>query len=282
MMKRLRTVFLAAFLTAAAGMTAGCELLKPYTAKAESRTYVLREPIDTVIVECSEADVRLLPADEEGSRVVVNEADVIRHTVSAERGVLKITREKSERANIMLVNVPIEVLIYLPEGTYGELKADTSSGNIRAASGFLFGKAELGSSSGNISFEAKTRDGLSVRTSSGNVYLDSVRGKTLSAETSSGNVTAANTVMEEELNVRTSSGDVRFDACDAPKIGIRTSSGDVEGRLLSPKTFKVTTSSGSVSVPDSRGAQTCEIRTSSGDVSMTVPEIPYVQTNTGA
>ncbi len=271
MMKKFMAVLFAASLTAASCMTAGCSLLKPYMAKAKTHTYTLREQIDTVIVECSEADVRLLPSDEAGSRVVVNEADVIRHTVRVERGVLKITKDKPERTNIMLVNVPIEVLIYLPEGSYKELKADTSSGNISAASGFVFGEAELGSSSGNIGFEAKTREGLSVRTSSGNVYFDGVRGKTLSAETSSGTVSAANTVMEEELNVRTSSGDVRIDECDAPKIVIRTSSGDVEGRLLSRKTFDVKTSSGIVNVPESYGEEICEIRTSSGNVTMTVP-----------
>ena len=270
-MKKTGTVLLAAVLAGAGLMLTGCSIIQPYMAKAETHTYMLREQIDTVVIECSEADVHLYPADEGGSRVVCKEADVIHHEVTADRGVLKITRQKSERTNVMLVNIPVEVLIYLPEGTYRELKAGTSSGNIAVERGFVFEKAELDVSSGNISYAGGFKDRLNAHTSSGNVYFDGVRGRALSAETSSGNVVAANTVLEEELTVRTSSGDVRFDACDAPKIGIRTSSGDVSGRLLSPKQFKVTTSSGSVNVPESHGQGTCEIKTTSGDVLLTVP-----------
>ena len=63
---------------------------------------------------------------------------------------------------------------------------------------------------------------------------------------------------------------VLLDGCDAGHVIIETSSGNVKGSLRTGKQFKVKTGSGSVSVPaDAAGGQ-CEIRTTSGNVSITV------------
>ena len=268
-MKTITILCVSAVLLLGAGF-AGCSVIEPYLAKAESHTYELRDQVDSIFVDCSEADVKLLPDDGNGYRVICNEADVIRHTVTSDRGELKIVRDKNSKSNVMVVNIPIEILIYLPEQTYREVKIGTSSGNIEVTRGYACTKAELTASSGNVSCASEVRNELTAHTSSGNVHLTGVRGRNASVETSSGDVSIENTVLQEKLTIRTSSGDIRLNGSDAPEIGIRTSSGDVWGSLLSPKVFRVTTSSGSVNVPESRGTQTCEIKTSSGNVTLTV------------
>jgi hypothetical protein len=79
-------------------------------------------------------------------------------------------------------------------------------------------------------------------------------------------------VTGEEIKIKSSTGDVKLTDCDASNlIDIETSTGDVNAVLLSGKTFETKTSTGINDVPPStEGAPLCRIKTSTGDIKVTV------------
>ena len=72
------------------------------------------------------------------------------------------------------------------------------------------------------------------------------------------------------MNLITSTGDVTFRASDAKSIKVETSTGDVTGSLLTGKAFTTKTSTGDINVPSNSGTDTCDIRTSTGDIEITI------------
>ena len=165
---------------------------------------------------------------------------------------------------------------------------DTSLFSTQSA--FIFSNADLTASSGGIGCDAIVKGGIWIITSSGaqmirgavaatihaesssgSIYAEElVAGTDYSFETSSGSICLTNVICGGTLKAESTSGDVLLDGCDAGHVIIETSSGNVKGSLRTGKQFKVKTGSGSVSVPaDAAGGQ-CEIRTTSGNVSITV------------
>ena len=72
------------------------------------------------------------------------------------------------------------------------------------------------------------------------------------------------------MNIDTDTGDVKLDACDANSIDIETDTGDVMGYLLTPKIFDTDTGTGDIRVEQSTSGGLCKIRTSTGDIEITI------------
>ena len=269
-------------------LLSGCSLLRQTKATAVTNTHDVRDAFSDISVSCSECDVKLLPATDGACTVVCREAEQIPHAVEVRSNTLYIERQQTKK-NLLIINIPLVIEIYLPQKAYDRLTVSTSSGSIDVAADFTFDSATLKSSSGAIRVAAAVTGDLTANTSSGAIYmeqtspaaltlesssgsihLDDVRGGAADLTSSSGDVKLTDTVLSGALRVHTSSGDVTLSACDAASISIRTSSGNVSGTLRSAKDFRTQTSSGSVSVPDAAGTDPCEIHTSSGNIRITL------------
>jgi DUF4097 and DUF4098 domain-containing protein YvlB len=209
------------------------------------------------------------------------------------------------RVNVFSGEPGERITVYLPAGEYGTLSINGKSGSVSVQPGAEFERAEISLNSGDTDFCAGVSGELLLYASSGDISAGSVSPASLGAETSSGSIELADLSVRGEISLKstsgdidldrsdcitltctatsgsveldgvrasksidviTQSGDVELEGSDARSIGIKTTSGSVSGYLLSDKFFDVTTSSGSVSVPQSRAAETCRIETASGDV----------------
>lgn len=152
--------------------------------------------------------------------------------------------------------------------------------------------AELKTTSGEIRVRTVTLDSLTAQTGSGDIHVESVTvteatdlettsGEiallytacgTLTAETGSGSIDLTDTTVTGHIQAETTSGDIRFARADAATLSLKTTSGSVKGSLLTPKIFYTDTTSGSVDVPRSTEGGLCEIKTTSGDIRITVQE----------
>jgi DUF4097 and DUF4098 domain-containing protein YvlB len=86
---------------------------------------------------------------------------------------------------------------------------------------------------------------------------------------STGDVTLTS-VLADSFVIKTSTGDVKLNLSDAKEINIETDTGRVEGSLLSEKIFKCESSSGSIKVPHTTSGGICKIRTSTGNIIITI------------
>jgi DUF4097 and DUF4098 domain-containing protein YvlB len=94
----------------------------------------------------------------------------------------------------------------------------------------------------------------------------------LDLDVNTGDVTLTDTVASGNLRAETTTGDVTLTRADAATLHLKTTSGSVKGSLRTPKIFYTDTTSGSVDVPRSTEGGICEIKTTSGDIRVTIAE----------
>lgn len=198
-----------------------------------------------------------------------------------------------------------KVTVYLPEKEYCALKVRGTVGAVLIPSAFTFESADFSVTTGKVEMSASVENTLKIHTTTGLIRAEkvSVRDIELSVTTglvkmtdvtcenavkitvttgeteienltcasfssdgSTGDITLKNVKASEKITVERSTGDVKIDGSDAPALSLKTTTGDISGSLLTDKIYNVKTSTGSVTVPDSRPGGTCEIRTSTGNV----------------
>lgn len=198
--------------------------------------------------------------------------------------------------------------LYLTEAEFASIDVTTKSGDVEISDQFTFDEAAVQTSSGDISFSANVNQTvraqassgdvyvgwgaplqIDVQTSSGDITLDGITSEAkvslhassgdvkaysvscseLSVDTSSGSVELFANTVYGDLTVDTSSGSVKLDYTDADYIKVHTSSGSVSGIMPAGKDYRVSSSSGSISVPPSGNDGVCEVKTSSGSITFT-------------
>ena len=203
----------------------------------------------------------------------------------------------------------ISATIYLNETSYSNLNMKVSTGDITLPGEFTYTNASLKLSTGDTKFESKVTETLKVEASTGNCTLKDVTAKNIELKASTGKETLENVTVEEDINInvstgntvltntksknlttksstgkvtlnnsiisnhvdiKCSTGDVKLNDSDADTLKIETSTGDVKGTLLTSKIFYVTTDTGKINVPVSTTGGLCEVKTSTGDVTLSI------------
>lgn len=141
-------------------------------------------------------------------------------------------------------NVSISFVVYTPREMSTDLK--TSGGHIEASG--LEGKQNISTSGGHLEL-ANLKGTIDARTSGGHINIDAIQGEIV-ARTSGGHIDAKQS--EGALKVRTSGGHIELD--------------DVSG------TVEASTSGGSITANLGSIGQFVDLRTSGGNVRITVPE----------
>jgi DUF4097 and DUF4098 domain-containing protein YvlB len=150
----------------------------------------------------------------------------------------------------------------------GDLRVDVSSGDVTVSE--ISGKALLSSSSGRIEAH-KIKGNLSVRSTTGDIILSAVAGD-LAVETSSGDVTVEGV---RNVDYKGTSGSAQFSGVRGAVTAIATN-GDIEVDAIpeSIANYEIRTSSGRIGLMFERpmkGGFALKVRTTSGDISTTLP-----------
>ena len=219
----------------------------------------------------------------------------------------KDTRKWYEHIGIHF-NTP-KITVYLPAGEYGKLFVKNVTGNTHIPAPLSFEIIECSGSTGTVECTASVREGIyvsmitgkirlaklsaglvdlsvttgqvsvsdiscsgdvQIKVSTGKASAIDVRCRNLTSKGTTGSLVLQNVIAEGEYRIQRSTGDVTLDRCDASEIFIKTSTGSVKGTLLSEKIFVTSTSTGSVNVPDSTTGGRCQIKTSTGNIKISV------------
>ena len=270
----------------------------------EVKEYSFATPdFSDIMIDGGSATVQLLPASDGVCRVQCSEARGRQTIVGVTEGLLHIQR--ISKWSLFPLSLGEDFIrVYLPARSYESLWVKTSSGGVSVPADFRFRSAVVNASSGGIGFASEVTDELNVQTSSGGVAvsnaspdslfvsassggvtvlgmspgeatlrvssgslrLDGVRCGELSAESSSGSIRLSDVIAEGAITLGCTSGSIRLDGCDAAELHIECTSGSVTGRLLTPKIYEASATSGSVRVPESGSGGLCEVRTTSGSI----------------
>lgn len=301
-----------AIISACTFFTVKFDFSKLNTMNSVTKTYTVDESFRDIHIEGTECDIRLMPSDDNNCRVICSEDDKISHSVFVQNGTLTIKRTDNRKWYEHIAVFywgEIEIDLYLPKTEYEELYVKSASGNIDISENFTFEKANVVSTSGEVSFLSRIRDDIDIKTTSGDIYVGETTAKKMDIQSTSGEIMLSSAKLSDELKVKSVSGDIRLSdiecqnitsdttsgnnifsnvvaknsvkiesvsgdinlyQSDAGTLNIKTTSGNVNGTLLTDKIFNVKTTSGDVNVPQSDIGGECEIKTTSGDINLSI------------
>lgn len=150
------------------------------------------------------------------------------------------------------------------------LDASVSTGEIFIENVKATGRITLSGSTGRTELHSVEADGITSKGSTGDILLKNVYvEKDIFIERGTGDVTLTS-VLSDSFVIKTSTGDVKLNLSDADSIEITTDTGRVDAILLTEKIFKCESSSGNIKIPDTHSGGNCRVKTSTGNIHITI------------
>ncbi len=267
------------------------DFTKLSTVKYDINDYEINEDYKNISISTKTADISFEPSGNLKTSVICHEQKNVKHLVSVQDGALVIeivdTRKWYEHIGINF-GTP-KITVYIPQGEYGTLSVNASTGDVEIPEEFKFESMDVLVSTGNVTNYASASETIKIKTSTGKICVENVSAKTLDLSVSTGktnlteikcdsvissgntgDISMKNVVAAEKISIKRSTGDVRFEGSDAAEIIVETDTGNVAGSLLTDKVFVTETSTGRISVPKTTSGGKCEITTSTGDIEIDI------------
>lgn len=262
------------------------------TTQYVTNSYDITEEFANITIISKTVDVILQPSADEKTTVTCRDRENAQHRISVKNGSLEINLEDRQK---WYENVGVNVgkpciTLSVPQGRYGSLQIQATSGDVTLVEGFSFERMAITVSTGDLSSSAaaetmklKTTTGditlqnffagaLELSVNTGDVKLEDVRCASLQAEGRTGDMKLRNVIATERMSLSVTTGDVRFDGCDGAQMKTTATTGSITGSLLSPKIFFANSNTGSVDVPRTTTGGTCELTTNTGSIRITITE----------
>jgi DUF4097 and DUF4098 domain-containing protein YvlB len=288
----------------------GFDLESLNTTEYVYNTYEVKGTFKDIKIEADTEKISFVLSTDGKCKVECFENKEAPHEVTNSSNTLSISETHNKLSwNINLTNERPYITVYLPEKDYEKLKIDSDTGDILIPADFRFidieiqtdtgdvsnqasssGKMEIKTDTGDISLnnvsadkmelkshngkielnKIKVTDDLEISENTGKVFMDNVACRDFHAKSDTGRFQLKGVVAQKQFEIKTDTGNIEFEGCDARDISIRSDTGKVSGSLLSPKIFTVKSSTGKIDVPESAGEGKCEIKTDTGNITITI------------
>ena len=284
------------------------------SATVVDKTYDLNEDFENIDIKVAISDLSFKASSDGSKKVVLQEREKQYHIVKVENNALNISFRDERHWYEKMFNFdfkPMTVDVYLPAATYGNLKIDSSTGNVNVPKDFSFASFTCEVDTGNVNTSADVTNTLDIKSSTGNISLKDLSSKELKLKASTGNISAKDVTISEDVDINvstgnvkledttfrdiniktstgdvtltnavgsgkmiitTSTGDVKFNDADAAEMDIKTSTGYVKGTLLTSKSFSVTSATGKPKYPEFSTGGHCRIETDTGAIDIRIKE----------
>ena len=244
--------------------------INPITYSCEEHTF--REHFWMVSVEGKNANVSLLPSEDNVCRVEFDRSKNITYEVYIEKGCLTVKRVDYrpwyQRIGIFLEKEQ-PVAVYLPKGSYSSLSVTTDEGNILLDKGVLCEIAILKSISGDIAVHGITTWKVSAEAVSGNILLASDTGRNVALTTASGRIQMTD-IDVLDVKVKSTDGTVEMENVNGMTLSVLTVSGEAAlDSVAMSESAEIETQSGNIAFRDLNVAG-LSLRTGSGNVAGTL------------
>lgn len=161
------------------------DFTKLSTMKIETNTYQVTEVFSNMSIKTDTADIGFAVSDDGKCKVVCNEMEKVKHSVSIQNGTLSIS---SSTGNVELPR------------------------NIKFKSVYITEDYSIERTTGNVKFDSCDAREISIRTSTGNISGTLLSEKLFIAETSTGNVDVPKTTTGGKCELKTSTGNIKVDS----------------------------------------------------------------------
>lgn len=245
----LLLILAGAALCAAALAAQHWDLNALFPSELETRSVELREEFHSIAVTAETEQLRLLPGEDGGCRVVFEEREGQRHSARIEDGTLRIegrdTRRWYERIGVT-VGTPT-ITVYLPAGAYTELQIEEDTGDVSIPADFSFAEIRVSCGTGDVDCRASASGQIVIGTDTGDIRLEGVTAGAMDLSTHTGHV---------ELSTAECRGN----------LGLTVTTGKAELRQVACKSLFSGGDTGDLRMEDLIARERIEIRRSTGDV----------------
>ena len=282
-------IIIGAGLLTAGAVILGVGLATAKTAEQITSPYEFSEKITNFDFVLSTADLEFKVSEDSSKKVIVEETEKEKHTVTLESGTLKIVHNKDPKKWFEYIGwntAKIKVSVYLPAGTYGDLNHKGATGDMVVPESFAFNNVNLKLSTGDVTFKANVADDFKCEVSTGLVGLANMKAKTMNLIASTGNHTLMNVEVTNDinseqstgkftlvnskcnnLNVKTSTGDQIYENVNVNEnITLKASTGQITLNKVNCKNYESKSNTGDVEFKETLVAEHLKVETSTGDV----------------
>ena len=249
----------------------GHDLRGVSSADCVTNTHFVEDSFDNIEINVDTADIIFEKAEDGKCRVECYEYDDEIHDVIVDSNKLKINVKSKKKIRFGFYTEDPKVTLYLTEDAFKNINIETDTGDTKFGD-ISADDIKIETDTGDIRLSNVTVTGdFSVQSDTGDVDLKGLSSEKAVIDTDTGDVRLADVTVTGEFKIDTDTGDVAFDKCDAGSIHVESDTGDVKGTLLSDKVFTTTTDTGDVKVPNTSTGGSCEIKTSTGDINISIP-----------
>lgn len=250
-----------------------------------TNAHTLSADIRDITVDTDTADIRFLPSEDGGCKVVCYEEDAARHKVEVKDGCLSIHLEDNRKwyDHIGIGFGSPEITVYLPAGDYGSLSVKGSTGDVDIPEHFSFSQIDVQLSTGHVTARASAAGHIRITASTGEVRLEEVTAGSVAISTSTGQITVSGLECTGTLEVDVSTGDTELRAVRCGSFRSDGSTGDLlMADLIAGESITVRRSTGKVTFDGCDGSQ-ITVETDTGDVGGTLlsDKLFKIRTDTG-
>ena len=257
----------------------------------ETKTYQIVEPINNIIIDLTNYDVKIKMSDTNDNKIIYDENKKLKLDLNVVDDKLVVKEVDHRKFYEKMINITkLDLTLSLTKSTIDLLQVNSETSDIDVEGNF--NNIIINNSTGDIKIKANVNKDITIKNSTGDIKIDqSTTNGNVKIETSTGDIKLVNTtcnkldidistgdtvlknvIVRGDFNVVGETGDVLFIDFDAVNINIDVSTGDVKGTILTHKFFIAKSSTGIVRVPETRDGGECRITTSTGDIKVSYKE----------
>lgn len=263
----------------------GWDITKLSDKKHETNSYTFTDSVSSIAINSDTADITIVPSFESYVKVVCEESEDEKHTVSVKNGTLSISLVESEWYEYISVFSfgETKITVYLPIQEYGKLSITEHTGDVEISKDFKFESIDITASTGSVKCYASASKQINITTSTGDMLLSDLSAGSLDLKTSTGHVSVSSLLCSEGLSLKVNTGDATLQNISCKSFTSSGSTGDLSMKnLIAKDKMSIERDTGDVTL-DRCDANEIEINTSTGDVKGSVrsDKTFFVQSDTG-
>lgn len=234
----------------------------------ENNVYSFTTPVQSIRIGSQTADIAFVPAEDDACKVVCEEAERIKHSVSLNGSELSIQlnddRKWYEQIGISIF-IP-KITVYLPEREYGALSISETTGSINLPEDFRFESIRISATTGNIHCQSSATDMLSIQTTTGNICAEKLYAASIELQLTTGDVSLEAIDCSGELSLATTTGKASLSDLRCGSLASTGTTGSISLKnTVAEGMLSVERSTGSVAL-DGSDAGEIRIKTTTGSV----------------
>ena len=279
-------LLLSGFLSMVCGFSSlGFSFLNRSTSRGAEKTFQIRGNYSNIDIESETGNIRFHDAGKDPARVVWSGSSVMKLSVGARSGTLKITENYRLPWFLRIGVIPgkSEIDVYLPQRDQKRLEIESDNGNINVPAGFSFSEAEIESDTGAVEFHADVSGTLKIGTDTGRITCSGSEPENLEINSDTGAVNVTDIRTAKDIKAKTDTGKIILTNVSGEDLSAKSDTGSLSlTNVTAADSMKLETDTGSISL-DRCDAGKLEIESDTGSVtgSLLTEKVFDVKTSTG-